>query len=289
MQKRKLTIVFLFFVFGAALNSAAQKRTIQDSVQNLFFEFAHAANAEEKMQSSIRFSDGLKTALQLDAKGAFAFDSLKKYKVLIQTPDKDVKVFTWDVEAEDGTHTFFGFVHAYIKKLKKFETYQLTDKSDGVRDPENAIVDNTNWFGAYYYQIIPVKYKKKKYFVLLGWDGNNRISNKRLIDVLYLSDKGFPKFGAPIFYNEQMKLKKRIIFEFQAGLFMSLKYEESNDAILFDHLSPSNPNLIGEYSFYGPDFSYDMMKFKDGKWVYIKDVLPRNDKGKPDKYFNTPK
>jgi hypothetical protein len=134
-----------------------------------------------------------------------------------------------------------------------------------------------------------VKYKKKKYYVLLGWDGNNRISNKRLIDVLYFTEKGFPKFGDAIFSSESGKVKKRIIFEYQAGLVMSLRYEDEKNAIVFDHLSPSNPSLEGQFSFYGPDFSYDMMQFKDGKWIYIKDVLPRNDKGKPDKYFNTPK
>lgn len=274
---------------GAGGEAGAQNASVQDSVYGLYVDFVRAVKPELRAENSKKFSEGLKQALQADTKGEFGFDSLQKYKVMIQSPDKQVRIFTWNVEAEDGTHTFYGFIHAYVRKLKKFETYQLNDKSEGMKDPENAILDNTKWFGAYYYEVVFVKHKKKKYYVLLGWDGNNHISNKRLIDVLYFTDKGFPKFGDAIFSTETGKIKKRVIFEYQAGLFMSLKFEQERNAIVFDHLSPSNPSLEGQFSFYGPDFSYDMMQFKDGKWLYVKDVLPRNEKGRPDKHFNPPK
>jgi len=262
---------------------------IQDSVFNLYVDFVRSATVDSRYENSTKFSAGLNLALSTDPKCEFAFDSLGKYKVMIISPDKLVRLFTWDVEAEDGTHTFYGFIHSYNRKSKKYEVYKLNDQSERIKDPENAILDNTKWFGAYYYEIVFVKYKKRKYYVLLGWDGNNRITNKRLIDVLYFTDKGFPKFGESIFSTENGKTKKRIIFEYQAGLFMTLRYDEEKEEIVFDHLSPSNPNLEGQYSFYGPDFSYDMLQFKGGKWQYVKDIIPRNDKSKSDKHFNSPK
>ena len=289
-MKRFFYILTLFVAYFANVEfGCSQNLSVQDSVFNLYIDFVRSASAKLKTENSANFLKALEVALLSDSKGQLAFDSLFKYKALIQTPDKQVRIFTWDVEADDGTHTYYGFIHAYIKKFKKYELYKLTDKSEGIRDPENAVLDNTKWFGAYYYEIIPVKYRKKIQYVLLGWDGNSRISNKRLIDVLYFSDKGFPKFGASVFSNEQGKIKKRIIFEFQSELFMSLKYDASKESIMFDHLSPSNPSLEGQYSFYGPDFSYDMLQFKKGKWIYLKDVLPRNGKDKSDKYFNSPK
>lgn len=289
-KMRIVALIFMvFFGFGETVLCRAQNLSVQDSVFNLYIDFVRSNSFESREENNKKLCDGLKAALVSDTKGVLTFDSLQKYKVMIQSPDKDVRIFTWDVEAEDGTHTFYGFIHAYVRKLKKYETYELKDKSDGMRDPENAILDNTKWFGAYYYEIIFVKHKRKKYYVLLGWDGNNRTSNKRLIDVLYFTDKGFPKFGDAIFSSEHGKTKKRVIFEYQAGLFMALRYEEERNAIVFDHLSPSNPNLVGLYSFYGPDFSYDMLQFEDGKWKYVKDVVPRNEKGKTDKHFNTPK
>lgn len=291
-----ITRLLVFLVFfspllrrGAGGEAFSQNFSVQDSVFNLYIDFARSVKPELKNENSKKFANGLKLALTADTKGELSFDSLQKYKVMILSPDKQVRIFTWDVEAEDGTHMFYGFIHAYVRKQKKFETYLLNDKSEGMKDPENAILDNTKWFGAYYYQIIFVKHKRKKYYVLLGWDGNNRISNRRLIDVLYFTDKGFPKFGDMIFSSESGKTRRRVIFEYQAGLFMALRYEEDREGIVFDHLSPPNPNLEGQYSFYGPDFSYDMLQFKDGKWLYVKNVLPRNEKGKPDKYFNPPK
>jgi len=262
--------------------------SIQDSVYHLFIDFISSKNEIKKNDNSKKFSDGLKVALNMNASNEFAFDSLKKYRVMLESPDKQVRVFTWDVEAEDKTHTFYGFIQAYNRKSKKFEVYELKDKSEGMKDPENAILDNTKWFGAYYYQIAEAKYKKKKQYVLLGWDGNNRMSNKRVIDVLYFDSKGFPKFGDGIFTKENGKIVKRIIFQYTAGVFMSLRYDEEKKVIVFDHLSPSNPNLEGQYEFYGPDFTYDMLEFKDGKWQYVKNVDAKNEKDKTDKYFRAP-
>lgn len=287
-MKLQSSIFIAFFLFGGP-PAFSQQAALQDSVYGLYVDFVRAVKPELKAEACKKFSEGLKVALLADVKGEMTFDSLQKYKVMIQSEDKQVRIFTWDLEAEDGTHTFYGFIHSYARKQRKYETYPLIDRSEGMRDPENAILDNTKWFGAYYYQIVFVKHKKKKYYVLLGWDGNNRISNKRLIDVLYFTDKGFPKFGDAIFTTENGKVKKRVIFEYQAGLFMALRYEADREAIVFDHLSPSNPSLEGQYSFYGPDFTYDMLQFKDGKWLYVKDILPRNEKGKTDKHFNTPK
>ena len=292
MMKLKLMVLACLFclpLLWRGDGAFSQNLSLQDSVYNLYIDFVRSATPEIKAESNKKFSDGLGAALAADVKGEFTFDSLRRYKVMIESQDKLLRIFTWELEAEDGTHAYYGFIHSYSRKSKKYEVYKLSDKSDGMKDPENAVLDNSKWFGAYYYEVIPVKYKKKKYYTLLGWDGNNRITNKRLIDVLYFTDKGFPKFGDAIFSSEKGKIKKRVIFEYQAGLFMSLRYDEEKNGIVFDHLSPSNPNLEGVFSYYGPDFSYDMLQFKDGKWLYIKDILPRNDKSRIDKHFNPPK
>ena len=213
VMKIKLSILFISFVIlGRVEVCISQNFSIQDSVYNLYVDFIRSGTTEIKYENSKKFSEGLRHALSADTKSELAFDSLKKYKVMVVSPDKLVRLFTWEAEAEDGTHTYYGFIQSYNKRSKKYEVYKLNDKSEGMRDPENAVLDNTKWFGAYYYQIAFVKYKKKKYYVLLGWDGNNRITNKRLIDVLYFTDKGFPKFGDAIFSTESGKTKKRMIF-----------------------------------------------------------------------------
>lgn len=281
-------LIFLFCISQYTLLKS--QISLQDSVYNLFLDFVHSPNNDLKRnENSKKFSAALKIALEKDTKAEFKFDSLRNAKVMLESPDKQVRIFTWDVPAEDGTHTFYGFIHSYNHKSKKFETYELKDKSDEMNGKaENATLDNTRWYGAYYFQISEFKYKKKKQYVLLGWDGNNLMSNKKLIDVLYFDAKGFPKFGDAIFSKENGKIVKRDIFEFKAGVYMSLRCDEEKKAIVFDHLSPSDPNLEGQYEFYGPDFTYDMLEWKDGKFQYVKNVEARNPKDKTDKYFHTP-
>ena len=169
---RSYYILLLFLLsMGITELCFSQDEAIENSVFNLYIDFARSTTMEQKIENSEMFSDALESALAKDVKGEFPFDSLQKYKVMILSADKRVRVFTWDLEAEDGTHTFYGFVHVYAKKYKKYEAYKLNDKSLGMKDPQNAILDNTKWFGAYYYDIVTVKHKKKKYYVLLGWDG----------------------------------------------------------------------------------------------------------------------
>jgi hypothetical protein len=110
---------------------------------------------------------------------------------------------------------------------------------------------------------------------LLGWDGNNDLTRKKVIDVLRFGSSGKPAFGANIFKFDKKK-RKRIFFEYSAKTNMTLTYNEKHDMIVFDHLSPSESSYKGLYQYYGPDFSYDAMYFDKGKWQLVKDVDVRN-------------
>jgi len=46
--------------------------------------------------------------------------------------------------------------------------------------------------------------------------------------------------------------------------------------IVFDHLSPSRPEFKDMHQYYGPDFSYDGLRFESGQWVLVKDLDLRN-------------
>jgi hypothetical protein len=139
-----------------------------------------------------------------------------------------------------------------------------------------------------YYKIIPVKVKRKKYYTLLGGDKNDKLTSKRIIDVLYFIPDGSPRFGADLFKLEK-RSPKRVIFEYSAQAIMSVKYNEETKQIVFDHLSPAQPNFEGQYQYYGPDFSFDALEFNKGKWVYIPDVDARNGKSNKDNQYKDPK
>jgi len=59
---------------------------------------------------------------------------------------------------------------------------------------------------------------------------------------------------------------------------MTLKYDEGKEMIIYDHLSPSEPKYEGQYEFYGPDFSYDGLKYENGIWNTYFDLDPRLNK-----------
>jgi hypothetical protein len=144
---------------------------------------------------------------------------------------------------------------------------------------------------------------------LLGWDGNNLLSTKKLIDVLTFKSNGKPQFGAPIFKKFPDKDKAvRIIFEYSAKAIMALRYEpqylhvivQSKDKknktekvrvepmIVFDNLvpmdtrlSPDQPDLKNQYQFYVPETNIlNGFVLKDGRWYFAKDIDARNPKEK---------
>ena len=57
---------------------------------------------------------------------------------------------------------------------------------------------------------------------------------------------------------------------------MSVKWNERMKMIVFDHLSPSQPSLAGNYEYYGPDFSYDGFRFEKDAWVLVEQIDMRN-------------
>ena len=84
----------------------------------------------------------------------------------------------------DGTFTFFAFVLSKNKKTKSYVFTELNDASYSIKRPESAILKADQWFGAHYYKVITVKRKGKSYYCLLGADWNNKLSKKKILEIL---------------------------------------------------------------------------------------------------------
>ncbi len=223
----------------------------------------------------------------------FNFDSLKKDFGILNSPDNVFRIIHWNVPLNDGTYKYYGFIQEkYIVSKKKIESilvYPLIDKSADIKNTENYISDNKKWYGMLYYKIIPVKTKSKTYYTLLGWDGNDKVSQKKFIDVLTFEYNGNPKFGADVF-DIPKKNPKRISFEFASNCAFVLKYNESLNMITFDRLAPMEPQFEGQYQYYcTADFEYDGFKIKKGKWLFVENIAPKNDKTNSDNLYQNPK
>jgi hypothetical protein len=241
---------------------------------------------KEKLAVNARLKATFERALKTDHSFEYPFDSLKEFG-RIYSPDKSCRIISWDLARTDGTHNYFGFIQTFDPKQKSYRLFSLGDKSSEIKNAENYTGDAGKWFGMLYYKIIPVQVKRKKYYTLLGFNANDRLTSKKIIDILYFAADGSPKFGADLFRLEK-KSPKRMIFEYSAQVAMSLKYNESSKMIILDHLSPPEPRLEGQFQYYGPDFSLDGFEFKKGKWNYIPEIDARNKKNSRDNLYKDP-
>lgn len=233
---------------------------------------------DEKIKLNDSILGVFKKTLALDNSIKYPFDSLKHVGKL-PSADKKIRLITWNLKFRDGTFKYYGFVQYNNIKKGKTITFPLIDKSDSIANPEDVVLSYYNWFGALYYQVHEYTDKGKTLYVLFGWDGNNYYTNKKIIDILSFNKNGKPVFGKSVFKTEK-KLKKRVIFEHALKTSMTCKFNESVDAIVFDHLSPIKKSQTGNFQFYGPDGSYDGFRLEKGKWVYIPNIYVTNPKVK---------
>ena len=206
----------------------------------------------------------------------YNFDSIPKIGS-IRSDDGEIRIITWNLPLSNETQKYYCFVLRNRTKDRRYNYYRLQDKSDEIYSPYNKVLKHDKWFGALYYKIITHGKKKNNEYILLGWDGNNMMSNKKIIDIMYFPKKGGPKFGAGIFKMEKGTYK-RVIFEYNNDAVMTLTYDQKEKAIFFDQLAPQNPELKGFYEYYVPSMKFDALYFKGNRWLLTKDVDIRQKK-----------
>lgn len=282
---RYLSLVFISFLLNIPVFSqTSEQKVLIEKIKNL-----RASVLKEKVTDIKKVkNDSLRqtVAAYLNTPNSFntQLDSVS-YLGDLYSPDGEFRIITWNIGYKDMTNDYFAFVQ---KKTKNKSTvwFELKDKSaQQFRTIDFKNFNHKNWFGALYYEIVPFKHKRKNYYILLGWDGNNKMSNKKIIEVLYFDRKNQPRFGANVFKSEG-KSKKRIVLQYTKDAFVSLRYHPKKKTIIFDHLRPIKPELEGMYEFYAPDLSYDGYKLKGGKWVLVEaiDVY-----GKKQEKYNDPR
>lgn len=255
---------------------------IGDSLVNSSSQFVRAESAKSMIKV-------FRQALRIPGAYSYGFDSLM-FLSKLSPQDNAFRMFTWILRLDGGKFHYFGVIH--MNDPKRFIYHPLFDRSlnemprvKGQRGPndglEDSIYTNQTWFGMHYYNVSVVKHKQflglrgKKYYMLTGWDGNNNISHKKIIDVLTF-ENGVPTFGAPIFQVGE-NTYSRIVLEFNAQAVITLKKHEDENVISFDHLMPPTAKNEGDLFTYIPSGQYDYFVWQKDRWVFKED------------YFNTHK
>ncbi len=155
------------------------------------------------------------------------------------------------------------------------DMFDLDDCTAEINNPERLKTTSEKWFGAVYYDMVEVNYDKTVYYTLFGYKGSDGITKTRVIEPMWFDGKKC-RFGAPIFEHEKATYTRRV-FRYSAGVNMMMRWDEKKKSIVFDHLSPLNSMYIGEYRFYGPDFSYDGYEKGSKYWKFKEDIELRNE------------
>ena len=244
-----------------------------------------ADNDEAKYTANNQFKILLKGIIEHSHSFEFEFDSLQSISILRAN---SLKVYNWVLPKIDGSFEYFAFLQ--IKKsTEKYAVVELIDQSHKITDPEKKMLRPNTWYGALYYKIIYDKDIGKNYYTVLGWDGNNKLTNKKIIDVIDLSDGNSIKIGAPLFKTKKER-KRRIVFEYGDHTVMSLRFNSKEKKIVFDHLVPASSNLKGIYEYYGPSLdSFDAFVVNKGKWIYEENTEIKLDRNIKDHLWNDPK
>ncbi|RZK79670.1 MAG: hypothetical protein EOO92_08880 [Pedobacter sp.] len=269
-----------------SFNNGAIMSKFQDTLIRLSKETYEAQEPEVKLAKNAVFIKTLVNSLKTHTSFYYPFDSLKTISI-IKSPDNSFKVFSWSVQLNNGVYRFFGAIQMATKD-GSLKLYPLIDGTDNIGDV-NTITSNKNWFGARYYEIVPVIISgKQPYYVMLGWKGNSDKTTKKVIEVLSF-EKNEPVLGKSIFEGVKAgNSKNRIVFEYNKLNSMTLTMDKSINMIVFDHLAPFSEDMTGNFEYYASDLSFDGYKIINGRLKLVENVELKNDPNYMDDFYTDP-
>jgi hypothetical protein len=267
------------------VNNKPKLDAYQDTLTTLSEEIFNAKEDLLRLEKNTQFVKKLVLALKINKSFDYGFDSLKHISIL-KSPDNAFRIITWFVPLSDGTFRYYGAIQMGTVN-GTLKLHPLTDATATLANV-NELTSNKNWYGSRYYEMIPVIVNgKQPYWIFLGWKGNNQKTTKKVIDVLSF-DQGEPVFGKPIFPIKDGETKNRIVFEYSKINAMTLTVDRKVNMIVFDHLAPYDPKMIGNYEYYGSDLSFDGYKLQWGKLPFVEDVELKNEPSPNDEFYGKP-
>lgn len=271
---------FLLSLLPLLLFGQAVPPTLRSALIHALEDIGTATTDAGRDSASQRVKQLLGEVLHADSAMQARFTGVPITRV--DAPDGTFRLFTWNMEQADGTFRFEGML--LVANKNGPELYALHDNTAQITKPESAQLSPENWYGALYYEVVPVKSGRKTYYTLLGWKGRSQVETRKVIDVLYLAGRT-PRFGAPLFATGN-KRQSRMVYAYTAQANMLLRWEPAYKSIVLDHLSATVPELVGQPAFMAPDLSYDSFTWEKDHWQFRRDVDLRGaDRGKP---YNAP-
>ncbi len=200
--------------------------------------------------------------------------------------DKTFRVFTWQVEDENGMFHQYGAI-----QKKDGAVFELKDKTLYEPDIEYSVLSPDQWLGMLYYNMVETKTEKGKAWLLFGYDGGDGKSRLKLVDVLSFDKTGKPVFGAELFLISNGKrpdAKTRVGVSYSALANVNFNYNAEEEMIIHDYVVSRMGIDPQGGSARIPDGTYSGYKW-DGKYWKLIDQLPTQTTAPGDIFFQPKK
>ncbi|HSV87881.1 MAG TPA: hypothetical protein VLH61_04505 [Bacteroidales bacterium] len=287
--KPGLLIVFIFFLIAICNQVNAKNQVtepidqmilLEDSLHRLAMRIIEPPDDNERLNNNEVFMNVLRQALLADSTLQQGFAGVRTASFL-KDPRGRFRIVTWYVPFVNGTFRYFGFVQIAARKAQAGKLFFLNDISAREEEFSDKALNYSNWYGAFYLELIHTRHRRKDQFILLGWKGNDRFTRKRVIEPFQISSDG-PVFGAQVF-DGGIGNPKRIIFEHSARVSMSLNFYDEfrvgrrkSPTIVFDRLVPMREGQKGNFRYYVPEVNiFDGYSYSKGRWVFTPDLDAR--------------
>lgn len=269
---------------------------------------------DRQLEASDVFLDRMLAILSREDSYDFAFDSL--YTVSRIFPeDQSFRLFTWIRRDPSGNYKHFGVVQRRVATGRGGDDFRvvaipLNDLVDRTEDVQRKVLTPDDWLGALYYaprnsdygvlsydgQVYQVngltgKVKKEqvRYYVLLGLNLHNNLTNYKIIDVITFNknDPTQVRFGAPIFHFSRVPVA-RVVFKYNDKVPFNLnlgevlvKKNKTEKMLVFDHVNQDMVRQSEELYEYGVDGRMDALRWfpkagfdrRKGFFGFIRDVV----------------
>ena len=268
----------------------AKMQSYQARLSALITKVAEAPTDNERYLASEEAVQLLAEALEEEDSEELRWQ-LPSYVSVLTSPDKLFRIFTWAVVRDNGEFECFGAVQFYNEKEEYYEHLLLHDKSEEIMNREESVLSADQWLGAVYQDIIQTTSGSHTYYTLLGWNGVDNLTERKIIEPVYIRN-GVPQFGAPLF--RRMRNQRRVVLEYSNNAVVNLSYEtqyvqeverkrekvkgtnryqtvekvkeHKEQMIIFDEVEPQVPGMEGLFQYYVPSGTEQAYAFVDGKW-----------------------
>ena len=206
----------------------AQDKALMASYQSellqLFDEVYSAPTDNQRYLASESAVKLFTEALAVENSFRWQWDFGSKVSVLT-SPDKKFRIFTWPVVNDAGEYECFGLVQALNERTKEYDVYELHDRSDDIINRQEETLAPDRWYGAVYQELITTTYENRTYYTLLGWNGVDNLTQRKIIEpVCFKSGGSQPQFGQNLFRKEPNL--RRVVIEYTNTAMVTLRYEE---------------------------------------------------------------